>query len=245
MKAFTSVPKLMSLSVVMASLSVVQRVAIASAQLRLPDALMTRSARATYPEPVGRFLRAHYRWVIGFGMFVIGLGVVAKLNPLWLLLLRSGRIGSSLIVIGVLTAFVGFVAAIGRMRGSFLSIGFSLVLPALLVSIAGLYDTYASDSNLASATRIKGPGSLELRVRDETRDTDRCSTVELRSGRGVLTKSRDVIACRKSPPAVAFGNDGASVAVTFGFGKPCDYRVDAGRMTLASADGPQCPALPD
>jgi hypothetical protein len=144
----------------------------------------------------------------------------------------------------VLTAFVGFVAAIGRMRGSFLSIGFSLLLPALLVSIAGLYDSYASQTNLESSTKIIGPDSLELRVREESRSSDRCSVLELRSGRGLLAKSRDVIKCRNSPPVVAFAADGVSVSVALAAGQPCNYRVDTAHMALAPIDNPSCASLP-
>jgi hypothetical protein len=182
--------------------------------------------------------------VLAFGLFLVVFGIAALKNPLWLLALRSGRIASSLIVIGVMTLLVGFVAGIGRIPWSRLSLAFSLLPPGLLVSIGGLYDKYKTNVTSESAARVAGPGGVEVRVRNEPSDSDRCYRLELRSGRGVFAKSRDLTNCRRAAPVVASVGDTGAVSVTVAGQPPCDYRVDAKHMSLTPIDTAQCKPLP-
>jgi hypothetical protein len=187
-------------------------------------------------------LRRRYRRVVAIGLASAAVGVLGVVNPLWLV--HAPSIGFGLFVAGCLIALVGLFAGVGTARPWLLAIGFTSVIVALMGSAAAGFLASSFRTTLFRTTSAEGPGSIELRVREESPVSDACVSVELRSGRGLLTRSRDVVSCTStgSPPKVEF--DGALAVVTFSGGVRCSYRIDFWRMSLSPVDPSNCRALP-
>lgn len=201
-----------------------------------PSLRFLRSARAV--------LRPWAFRLLGAGSGLVAACSLAVWNPWRLLVLDRPAVWWCTAAVGLVTVFVAgillarehqWIAALAIVVG-LIGVGMALLAP---LALAGLND----EDRVLEEQRFRGAGSRLLIRREKLFGSDSYVTIELRSGRGLLSRYRDV-GWRLSPPDGWRPElRGDEVLLRLDGGGACRYRFDAGDLDLVLLDGQagKCP----
>jgi hypothetical protein len=128
---------------------------------------------------VGAMLRRHFRSVVAVGLAATLLGILELIDPLRLLLLRSGGLAVNTFCLGVGITMVGLLAGFRRLPMWLVGIGVTLGAAVLLGGLALTLLGAALKTTVLRTTTVTGPRSVLLIVRTESPVSDQCFSVEL------------------------------------------------------------------